>query len=111
MNCILCEKKSISDICQSMECLNISYSMYISDSNVLSNYISKSSNGNEIIFILKMLSKSLENNKIDTIFSSSKSDTKPTINKDINYSDIVKRDMAKLKELIIYSNDKKRKTQ
>lgn len=100
MNCILCEDKSISEICQNVKCLNISYSMYINNSNVLSNYISKSNNGDEIIFILKMLTKSLENNKIDDVFSASKPDNKPNINTNIDYLDIVKKDTNKLKEMI-----------
>jgi hypothetical protein len=119
MNCILCEKKSISEVCQDMKCLNVSYSMYIDNSNVLSNYINKGNNGDEFIFILKMLTKSLEINKtdirfltsksdrIENIFSESKPDKKPVINKDIDYLDIVKRDTIKLKELIISSKDNK----
>lgn len=107
MNCILCGEKSISEVCQDMKCLNISYSMYINNSNVLSNYISKSNNGNEFIFILKMLAKSLENNKNDDIFSASNLDKKPTIDSRTNYLGIVKKDTIKLKSLIISSNGNK----
>lgn len=107
MNCILCDQKSISEVCQSIECLNISYSLYINNSNVLSNYINKGNDGNEFMFILKLLTKSLEKNNINSIFSASKSDKKPTINSNIDYLDTVKKDTVKLKELIISSNDDK----